>query len=297
MFNKNYSIFLLCFIQVFSCVLFPQWYFQGIQKMKVVTYIQLGLKLLSLPIIFLLIKGPKELNLYALIVSLISVLGGVIAFGIISYYHKIKIQFVGIRELKTWFKDAFPFFLSTSAGVFKEQSIVIIIGAIFGMKDVAIYDLANKLIMVPRTIFMSINAAIFPKLISNISSSKVKRIINIESLMSLSVIVFIALFGKWIVVLMGGVDMIFAYPLAVLLSVTVMTWLVVGAYISFVFIPANKYFLVSKNQLIALGSFAIYTIIGLSIYNSILVLGIAIALSGITEIIYCKLITKKYKLL
>ena len=38
------------------------------------------------------------------------------------------------------------------------------------MKEVAIYDLANKIVMVPRTIFMSVNAAIFPKLIINIKN-------------------------------------------------------------------------------------------------------------------------------
>src|SRR5690606_33763012 len=261
------------------------------------TYIQLGLKLLSLPAIFLIIKNAGDLNFYALIVSLSSILGGLIAFAIISLKHKLKVTFVNYRELKIWFKDALPFFLSTSAGVFKEQSIVIIIGSFFGMKDVAIYDLANKIIIIPRTIFMSINGAIFPKLINNINTAKIKKLINIETLISLSVIVFIALFGKWIVQFMGGTDMILAYPLSILLSVTVMTWLVVGAYISFVFIPANKYFLVTKNQIIALASFAMYIAIGLFFYQSILVFGAAMALSGLTEIIYCKFVTKKHQML
>ena len=63
-FEKNKEVFLLCFFNVYSFVLFPQWYFQGIQKMKIVTYIQLGLKLASLPLIFLLIKSPQNLILY-----------------------------------------------------------------------------------------------------------------------------------------------------------------------------------------------------------------------------------------
>lgn len=297
LFRSNYPLFLICFSQIISFIIFPQWYFQAIQKMKIVTYIQLGLKLLSLPAIFLIIKNADDLNIYALIVSLSSVLGGIIAFLIIYFKHQLKISFVNYRELKVWFKDALPFFLSTSAGVFKEQSIVIIIGSFFGMKDVAIYDLASKIIIVPRTIFMSINGAIFPKLINNIDNNKIKKLINIETLISLSVIVFIAISGKWIVQFMGGIEMLLAYPLATLLSVTVMTWLVVGAYISFVFIPANKYFFVTKNQLIALGSFSLYTTIGLLLYQHILVFGAAMALSGLTEILYCKFVTKKHQML
>lgn len=297
LFRKNYVLFLICFSQIISFVIFPQWYFQAIQKMRIVTYIQLGLKLLSLPIIFLVIKNAYDLNVYALIVSLSSILGGIIAFSIINFKHDLKIKFVNYKELKIWLKEALPFFLSTSAGVVKEQSIVIIIGSFFGMKDVAIYDLASKIIIVPRTIFMSINGAIFPKLINNIDKAKIKKLINIETLISISVIFFIALFGKWIVLFMGGTNMLLAYPLAILLSITVMTWLVVGAYISFVFIPANKYFLVTKNQFIALGSFAIYAAIGLFFFENILIFGIAIALSGLTEIFYCKFVTRRHKML
>nr|WP_314546164.1 oligosaccharide flippase family protein [uncultured Empedobacter sp.] len=296
-FKNNYQLFLISFSQIISFVFFPQWYFQAIQKMKIVTYIQLGFKLLSLPVIFLIIKNATDLNIYASIVSLSSILGGIVAFIIINFKHHLRISFVSYNELKIWFKDALPFFLSTSAGVFKEQSVIIILGSFFGMKEVAIYDLASKIITIPRTLFTSINGAIFPKLIHNIDKTKIKKLINIESLISLSVIFFITLFGKWVVEFMGGKDMLLAYPLAILLSVTVMTWLVVGAYINFVFIPANMYFFVTKNQLIALGSFALFATIGLIIYKNILIFGAAMALSGITEILYCKFVSKKSQIL
>ena len=64
-----------------------------------------------------------------------------------------------------------------------------------------------------------------------------------------------------------------------------------------VFVSNNKYFFVTKNQLIALVSFALYTTIGLLLYQNILVFGATMALSGITEIVYCKFVTKKYKML
>lgn len=297
LFNKNIEIFLLCFAQVISFILFPQWYFQAIQQMRIVTYIQLGIKILSLPFIFLLVKSKSDLILYSAIVSFSTIIGGVIAFLLVTLHHNLKIKFVNYNKVKSLFKEAFPFFLSTSAGVIKEHSITIIIGSFFGMNEVAIYDLANKIVIVPRTVFMSINAAIFPKIINNIRNSMIKRIIKIETLISLSVIIFIAVFGKFIINILGGHMMDDAYYMAIFLSVTVMSWLVVGAYISFVFIPKNKYYFVSKNQVIALCSFFIYTLIGFYICKNILVFGIALALSGLTEIIYCKFLIKKHNLL
>ncbi|MFV0208658.1 oligosaccharide flippase family protein [Empedobacter falsenii] len=295
--KQHFVLFVFSFAQVISFIIFPQWFFQGIQNMKVITYIQLLIKIVSLPFIFYLIKKPSDVSLYVLIVSLSSLLGGIIAYGFIRFKYNYHLRFVKRTKLKIWFKDSLPFFLSTSAAVIKEQSITIIIGSFFGMKDVAVYDLANKIIIMPRTIFMSINGAIFPKLIREINNSKTKKIINIEVFLSLSVIIFIAIFGNFIVKILGGDEMIKAYPLSILLSVTVMSWLVVGAYISFVFIPNNRYYLVTKNQIVALSSFLLYTLAGLLLYKSIFVFGIAMALSGLTEIVYCKIVANKYRLL
>lgn len=297
LFRNNYQLFLICFTQIISFIIFPQWYFQAIQKMRIVTYIQLSLKLLSLPIIFLVIKNSADLNLYALIVSLSSILGGLIAFLIINFKYQLKITFVKYNELRIWFRDALPFFLSNSAGVIKEQGLTMLIGLFLGMKEVAIYDLANKIISIPKTLLTSINAAIFPKIITTISSEKIKKIINIEMILSLTVILTVIILGKYAVNFLGGESMEQAYPLSILLSTTVMVWLVVGAYISFVFIPNNKYFFVTRNQIVALLSCVFFVFLGLLYEKSVLILGLAIALSGLCELIYCKYISTKNKLL
>ena len=296
-FEKNKEVFLLCFFNVYSFVLFPQWYFQGIQKMKIVTYIQLGLKLASLPLIFLLIKSPQDLILYVFIISITNILGSLIAYLIIRLKYKIDISWVKPNRLKVWFKESQPFFFSSLAGSIKEYSIPIIIGSFFGMKDVAIYDLANKIIIVPRTIFMGVNSAIFPKLIVNIRNNLVKKIIRTEFFVSFSVVVVIIVFGKFIVKFMGGSGMENSYYLAVLLGFTVVSWLVVGAFINFVFIPNNKNYFITANQVIAMATFFIFCIGGLMIYKNIIIFGVAMALSGMLEILYCVYITKKHQLL
>jgi PST family polysaccharide transporter len=296
-FEKNKEVFLLCFFNVYSFVLFPQWYFQGIQKMKIVTYIQLGLKLASLPLIFLLIKSPQDLILYVFIISITNILGSLIAYLIIRLKYKIDISWVKPNRLKVWFKESQPFFFSSLAGSIKEYSIPIIIGSFFGMKDVAIYDLANKIIIVPRTIFMSVNSAIFPKLIVNIRNNLVKKIIRTEFFVSFSVVVVIIVFGKFIVKFLGGSGMENSYYLAVLLGFTVVSWLVVGAFINFVFIPNDKNYFITANQVIAMVAFFIFCIGGLMIYKNIIIFGVAMALSGMLEILYCVYITKKHQLL
>ena len=296
-FSKNKSIFFLCFVSVYSFVLFPQWFFQGVQSMKTVTFIQLGIKLLSLPLIFWLVKKEGDLFSYVSILTFTNLVGGIIGFCIIRFKFHLKTYWLPLSSLKIWFKQSQPFFLSSLAGSLKEYSVPIIIGSFFGMKEVAIYDLANKIVMVPRTIFMSVNAAIFPKLIVNIKNHIVKKIIKIETAISLFMVLLIVVFGRFIIHIMGGNGMEDSYYLSILLAVTIVSWLVVGAYINFVFIPHNKNKYIAINQVMAMFSFFIFCIGGLLVYKSIMVLGVAIALSGILEIVFCVSITYKNKYL
>lgn len=296
--EKNKLIFFLCYLQIYSYILIPPWFFQGLQNMKYLTIVQFIFKLLSLPIIFLTVNQPQDIVNYSLIITLTSLSSGILIF--IQTLLKYNFRFVSISytEIKSLIHDSKPFFYSSISSSIKEYSIPIIIGSFLDMKAVAIYDLANKIILVPRTIFLSINAAIFPKLIVNLSTQVVKQVIKYEYILSGVAIVGIIVFGKYFVVLMGGENMIQAYPLSVFMSITVMSWLVVGAYINFVFLPNNAHTQIIKNQLLATLSFFIICFTSIFfITRNINVIGIAIALSGIIEILYCIFITRNLNLL
>ncbi len=291
--RENWIIYFVCYLQTLTGIFFPQWYFQGVQRMRTVTYIQLFFKVLSLPFIFLLIHNPDDLLLFVIITTLVNIGGAITTAFIVRFSENIKIRWVSFLEIRYWYKEASPFFLSSSASIIKDQSIAIIIGAFFGMKDVAIYDLANKIIILPRILMVNINGALFPKVMANIQIENIKKIIRFETFAGLLVIILVAIFGKWIVILMGGDKMFESYPISIILSITVMVWLVVGAYISFVFIPNNKYIYVTNNQIVALLSFVLYCFLGFLIAKDIYVLVISIAMSGLTEIVYCKYLIRK----
>ena len=295
--HQHPLIFIICYFQIFGEILFPFWYFQAMQKMKIVTYIQLGFKILSLPFIFIFIKNPTDNWIYAIIMTGTIVFGAITSLIYLKVKEKITIRLAKPISLKTWFKDALPFFWSSSTGTLKEQSVTIIIGAFFGMRNVALYDLANKIIVLPRMLTVSINGALFPKVIENVKKHVVQKIIRYETILGLSVTVLISVFGYWLVLLLGGHTMIESYPLAIILSVTVLVWLVVGSYINFIFVPQNRYYFVTKNQIVALGSFLLFCLTGLLFSQSIYVVVTSLTLSGLAEVFYCNYVIRKNKLL
>lgn len=297
MLREHWSIYAILFANTFVTIFFPIWFFQGIQKMRIVTYIQLVFKLLSLPFIFLYVLNPDDLSKFALIITVANVGGGITASFLIFYKEKIRLYWVDFKVLKVWYKDALPFFWSNIGAAIKQQSITVIIGFYFSMTDVALYDLAYKIISIPNILFGSINAAIFPKIANDGQKKVIKKIFQFETLAGAIVITMVFLFGKWIVVFLGGELMQDAYPIAVVLSFGVLTFLLVGAYISFIFVPQSKYCLVAQNQIVAFINFFCFTFLGLYLYKNILSIAIAWTLAQIFEILYCKFLINKYKLL
>ena len=289
-------VFLICFCQIFAEVLFPVWYFQAIQKMRIVTLIQLGFRFLSLPFIFLFIKKPDDYWMYALIATLSVLLSGISSVIYLKRNENIRYSFVSLNTLKSYFQDAMPFFWMNSTSTIKQESVTIIIGSFFGMRDVALFDLANKIILLPRMLTTSINGALFPKLIENIQKEVVKKIILYETLLGLGVMGGVVIFGHWIILILGGTAMLDSYPLAIILSATVLVWLVVGCYISFIFVPNNRYYFVTWNQFVAFGTFFIFCLAGLLLYHNIMMVVIALSLSGLCEIVYCNYLIKKHNL-
>lgn len=295
--NKHWLIYFLSSFLMLSEILFPTWFFQGIQKMKIITNLQVAFRFMTLPLIYFLIKTPDDCWIYALIMSSTSILVGVSATIILRTKENIIFKWQSFKELKPLMHESLPFFFTSIAESLKEQSANLIIGIFFGMRDVAIYDLANKIIFIPRVITSSINGAIFPQIAKKHQPQIVKKIIRYEYFLSFFIIALIILLGKWVILFLGGNMMLDAYPISIIMSITICVWLAVGCYIYFIFIPLKKYYLVTKNQIVALLSFFAFCFIGLMITNHIIVLAIALSASGVTEIFYCRYMIKKHHLL
>lgn len=295
--QRHIALYYIVFSSQLVEILFPTWYFQGIQRMKFVTYTNLAVRLATIPLIFIFIRSSDDLLLYALIVSLLPLCGSIFAFFYLIIKEKIRLQLCSIRQLKSTFRTALPFFWTVAFGTVKKESVTFVIGTFFSMQSVALYDLASKLILIPRIITSNINGALFPNVMQNISTERIKRIMRYETYISLIIIILVVVLGYWAVLLLGGKTMLAAYPMAIILSITIYTWLIAGSYINFVFIPQGRYSLVANNQLWAMLSFLIMAFVSIVIYKSLIMIVIAFALSHVVEIIYCRYMISKYRML
>lgn len=296
-FSQNYLVFIACFFNALSIALLPTWYFQGIQKMYYITIAQVLSKVLAIPIILFLIKSAADCGIFALIVMLTNIVACVYAYYVIICKEKNVLFFQKMHIVLRLCKDSFPFFVSSSASMLKCQFASTMIGFFYTMSDVAIYDLANKIINLPMTFISMINNALFPKVIKNNSSSYIRNILKVEYFISLFVIIVYILFADEIIQILGGGSMGKAYPLVLILLIIIPCWLIVGCYINFVYIPKGLYSKVLKSQIFAfllflfVVSFSLYIKIGIEIF------ALAMSASAVFEYCYNRNIVKKNKFL
>ena len=290
-------VFWITFLQTLTFILFPQWYYQGLQKMKMVTYIQFGFRLLSLPFIFIFIKSPQDVWVFALITSLASVLGGITAWLMIRYCDGIKIYWASIPAVKRAYLEAVPFCGSNIIGVAKEQGMILMAGSFLGMADVAIYDLANKIMLIPRTIFSKLNDALYPKMVVRSDKETNRRVLLYEVFLGIGAMLCVALFGPLAVYVLGGEQMMSSYGVTVILSFTILCWLVVGVFLQFYFVPAGYTRHILYNQIVAMSSCFIVAGVGLYFWHNVYALAVAYAFSGLCEIFYCYIVAKNKRML
>jgi PST family polysaccharide transporter len=293
--RSNWILFSLCFANTLSCIFLPTWYFHGMQKMKVLTIIQLSSKLLSLPVIYFGINGVDDVNVYTSIVVATNVLSSLVAFGMAIGVYGLKLRWPRILKVKGLLYEVQPFFWSSATNTLKQKSVEIIIGSLFGMREVAIYDLANKIFSVPSLLASNINAALFPVMVRKAQKDTINKIIKIEIFVGLLCMLSVAVGGYWVVRLVSVHDMQQAYYLAILLSVNIMTFLVVGSHIYFIFVPHQRYDFVLRNQIVSVISFYLFCLLYLSLNWSIYSVVLALVTSAMLEIVYSYSLVRKVK--
>lgn len=297
MMMARWNLFIIIYLQTIMWVLFPQWYYQGLQRMKIVTYIQLGFRLLSLPLIFIFVRAPQDLHIFAAITTVTALLGAITAIALIRWQDGIILYWTSRKEICMAIREAIPFFATNATGIIKEQGVVLLIGSMLSMTDVAIYDLANKIITIPRTIISKVNDSIYPDMMTHRTGERVRHVLKSERILGVISILFIVLFGPLAVWILGGVQMMTAYWISIILSVTILCYLIAGAYIQFCFIPFEKKHLILKNQIIAMSICLGVTTIGLIYTHSVFAPALGVALAGIGEMIYCRTMVNKYRLI
>lgn len=172
-FTQNKEVFFASFLWVIGQALFPIWYFQGIEKMKYITIVNVIAKSLFTITIFIFIREKSDYILVPILNGLGLVFSGILSMLFIFFHFKQQFYFNKINLLKH-LKAGFHVFVSSSAYVLLVNSPLFFIGLWLGDTMAGIYSAFDKIVNAGKNLFIVVAQVLFPYMSRLYSEDKVK---------------------------------------------------------------------------------------------------------------------------
>lgn len=161
-FSVDPLIYLFSFGLVLGQAIFPTWFFQGIEKMQVITIVNVAAKLFFTISLFFVVLSPSDYQYVPIFNGLGFVISGL--FGFVFSLQYVKFIFPKLSQVKEIIENSSSLFFSNFAVSLYTSSNTLILGFFAGDSMAGIYASMEKLILAIKSLYSPFYQAIFPNL-------------------------------------------------------------------------------------------------------------------------------------
>ena len=161
-FRVDWALYFLAYGMVIGQAYFPIWFFQGMEKMKYITVLNITAKLIFTVLIFVVVRESSDYIYVLLINSIGFVVAGFVSFWIVLRHFKIRLVFPPVRIAYGYLKDSTQFFLSQASVMACTTSNTFALGIFVNNQAVAYYAAAEQLYKAMQGVFAPIVDALYP---------------------------------------------------------------------------------------------------------------------------------------
>ncbi|MCF6139757.1 oligosaccharide flippase family protein [Flavobacterium sp. K77] len=188
-------------------ILFPIWYFQGIEKMKPIAIVSVVSRTLLVVLTFLFVNNTHDLVRYVLILVVTNLVWGGLGFYFLVKIAKFEFVLVPCTVLKHYFKEGYLFFLGRFSTLFLNFGTIFLIGYFCSKSLVSGFDIASKILFAFVFPFEVIQQAVFPSIVRTKSKVFLQKLMLFTFCSSLLFAVIIFYFSVEFMTFFGGTQM------------------------------------------------------------------------------------------
>ncbi|MBG6039392.1 oligosaccharide flippase family protein [Proteus cibarius] len=203
-FNLNIEYIILAFLSTFYELLFMQWFFQGIEKLKPMVLINSSSKIIQIFFIFYFINDSNDINIYFIIIAILNFITGFVSILIAFSEYKLKLILPNINYIKNIFISAGTLFLANITNSIKDRLSVLLIGNHINMVSVAYYDLAMRIVNISTLPINLITDAFFPSLVKKKSTKTIYSLCLFSLFISIFLVIIEFIFAEKIILILAG---------------------------------------------------------------------------------------------
>lgn len=172
----------LVYLTVVATAIAPAFYYQGIEALEGMFFIGLLVRFASIPLIYLFVKNPSDIELAVGIQ-----VGAQLLAALINFYRLIRsgvIEWVPPTKERTQaaIQQSWPLFLSTASGGIFSSSLIVILGWVSDLATVGYFVGALNLIRAGQGLLGPISQVVFPRLSHLFAHAKDAAIVALEKI-------------------------------------------------------------------------------------------------------------------
>lgn len=211
-FSQDALIYFLSFGSVIGQFLFPVWFFQGMERMKYITYINIGSRLLFTIAIFIFVQEKSDFYMVPVLSAFGTILGGLYALYFIKTSFGVKFTFQKISTLKYYLSEAHHIFISNVAISLYTISTTFILGLFTNNTIVGYFAAGDKIIQAFKGLIGPVSQTIYPYVSKKVHHSKeeglkfIKKVAFYIGMFTSFVSLFIFVFAEFLVNLLLGTE-------------------------------------------------------------------------------------------
>jgi len=205
-FKSDWQIYFLTFGVVIGQVLFPIWFFQGMERMKYIAFLNIASKLLFTILIFVVVRKASDYVYVPLINSCGFILAGVLGQRLAFRNFSIRLHLPTINCLWSHLKDSTQFFLSRASVSIYTSSNTFFLGLFTNNTVVGYYSAAEKLYIAFQGIYQPLTNTIYPYMAKYRNIPLYKKIFKSSLLLNSISCILLFVFSRQLVTLLFGSD-------------------------------------------------------------------------------------------
>ena len=297
-FRVDAIVYYFTFLSVIGNIFIFTWFYQGMERMKFITVLNIITKTIGLLLIFAFIKNNNDYYLVPLFNSLGALVAGVISLVFIKKVFKIRFYIPEKDNIINTIKYSSQFFLTKVAIALYRQTNAFVLGLVVSTIAVAYYTSADKIFWAIFALYNTFIGALFPYMSKNKDIVFFKKLLKYLIIFALGFGIFLIVASKILIVIFFSEKMLPSVNILRIFAISFPFYIFVDTF-GFPLLGAFGYVKETNYGYIVGGIYNILGLILLYLLNCITIYSVAILVSSTYIIIFLHRMyyINKYKLL
>lgn len=176
-FNNSYIVVAwLQIIYIFSAIFDINWFFFGLEEFRITVTRNTAVKLVSLVLIFILVRGSDDVYIYTIIMSLSTLVSQLLLIPFLL--KRIHLQKISIYDIKEHIKPVIIMFIPSILSSIYTVMDKTMLGYFSSTIEVGIYEQADKIVRIPMGIITALGTVMLPRASNLVAKNKHKEVIK-----------------------------------------------------------------------------------------------------------------------